>query len=56
MTDEIRKWTDRMEAARKRLTITGKGAAAPEAQYAEAWAQLCRIDPIRYRPVRRKYR
>lgn len=55
MTDEIKKVRDVMEAARKKLTLQGKGAAGPEAQYAEAYAQLCRLDP-QFRPLRRKYR
>lgn len=56
MDAEIRKYMDRMEAARKKLTIQGKGAAGPESQYAEAYAQLCRLDPVRFRPLRKKYR
>lgn len=53
--DLIRKYTDQMEAARKKLTLTGKGAAGPEGLYAEAYKQLCKLDPIRYRPLRKKY-
>lgn len=52
----IAKALDDMEKARKKLTMQGKGATGPESQYAEAYARLCRLDPIRYRPLRKKYR
>jgi hypothetical protein len=50
---------DALEAARKRLPLQGKGKsgnAAGEAAYAQAYAALCKADPIRYRPLRGKYR
>lgn len=56
MTDDLKRVADRMEALRKKLTVAGKQANGVEAQYAEAYAQLCRLDPARYRPNRGKRR
>jgi hypothetical protein len=52
----IKKARDAMEAARKKLMVQGKSGNGVEATYAEAYAQLCRLDPQTYRPLRRKYR
>lgn len=51
--EAIHKAVAAMEAARKKLTA--KNSAA-ETAYAEAYAQLCRLDPVTYRPLRKKYR
>jgi hypothetical protein len=59
MTDlevAIKKAQDVMEAARKKLGIGGGGGNGAEAAYAEAYKALCRLDPIRYRPNKGKYR
>ena len=45
-----------METARKKLMVQGKTGNGVEANYAEAYAQLCRLDPGTYRPNRKKYR
>jgi hypothetical protein len=47
----IKKWRDAMEAARKKLS-SGAGA---EKDFAEAYRQLCKIDPT-CRPNRKRYR
>lgn len=54
--EAIKKALDQMEAARKKLTMQGKGAAGPEALYAESYKQLTKLDPKTYRPLRKKYR
>jgi hypothetical protein len=58
MTDDaaIKKATDDLEAARKKLMVQGKQGNGREAAYAEAYKALCRLDPIRYRPLKGKYR
>lgn len=55
MSEQINRLRDRMEKARKRLTTPGKAANGVEAEYAAAYAELCRIDPS-CRPLRGKYR
>jgi hypothetical protein len=59
MSDEMKKALDRLEAARKKLTLQGKGKsgnATGETEYADAYKALCKLDPIRYRPLRGKRR
>jgi hypothetical protein len=56
VTDDMKRLTDALEAARKKLGIGGKQANGAEAVYAEAYAAMCRLDPIRFRPVRGKRR
>lgn len=57
--DDMKRLTDALEAARKRLPLAGKGKtgnANGEADYAFAYNALCKADPKRYRPLRGKYR
>lgn len=59
MSVEISVAEGRLEAARKKLTLGGKGKsgnAGAESEYAAAYGALCKLDPIRYRPLRGKRR
>jgi len=57
VTEELKKALDRFDAARKKLTLQGKGKsgnAGGETEYADAYKALTKLDPIRYRPLRGK--
>lgn len=52
MNDAIEKALHEMEQARSKLA----GNASMEGKYAEAYKKLTVLDPMRYRPLRKKYR
>jgi hypothetical protein len=59
MNDALKSAIDRLDAARKKLTLAGKGKsgnAGAESEYAAAYTALCKLDPNRYRPLRGKHR
>jgi hypothetical protein len=54
--EAVLKAVQALEDARKKLMVQGKTGNGREAAYAEAYKALCRLDPIRYRPNKGKYR